>query len=133
MQSTLHRWFGVGQSSAADSRKAGAEAASEAIGGRETKAVFVFASVAHDLPALLRGVRMEAGPDAEIVGASTMGELGSSGTTNGGVAVAALGGDGFTVQTRAARIHRSDPRAAGVAAAEALHGMDDEHQVLVML
>lgn len=133
MQSILHRWFGVGQSSAPDSRKAGAEAASEAIGGREAKAVFVFASVAHDLPALLRGVRIEAGPDAEIVGATTMGELGSAGTTDGGVAVAALGGDGFTVQARAARIQKSDPRAAGAAAAEALHGLDDEHQVLVLL
>ncbi|MGK5679660.1 FIST signal transduction protein [Actinoplanes sp. URMC 104] len=132
MQSILHRWFGVGQSSAPDSRKAGSEAAAEAIGGRETKAVFVFASVAHDLPALLSGVRLECGPDAEIVGATTMGELGSAGTTSGGVAVAALGGDGFTVQARAARISRNDPRAAGAAAAEALHGLDDENQVLVL-
>ncbi|MBU2663326.1 FIST C-terminal domain-containing protein [Actinoplanes bogorensis] len=133
MQTNPHRWFGVGQSSAPDSRKAGAEAASEAIGGREAKAVFVFASVTHDLPELLRGVRMEAGPDAEIVGATTMGELGSAGTTVGGLSVAALGGDGFTVQARAAHVYQSDPRAAGAAAAEALHDMDDEHKVLILL
>ncbi|MDY7088677.1 MAG: FIST N-terminal domain-containing protein [Actinomycetota bacterium] len=133
MQSNPHRWFGVGQSVAPRSRKAGAEAAAEAIGGREALAVFVFASVAHDLPALLEGVRLEAGPDAEIVGATTMGELGSEGVTDGGVAIAALGGDGFTVQTRAAPVSRSDPRAAGSAAAEALRGLDDENKVLILL
>lgn len=133
MQTNPHRWFGVGQSAAPDSRKAGAEAAAEAIGLGETKALFVFASVTHDLPALLAGVRLEAGPDAEIVGATSMGELGSAGATDGGVAVAALGGDGFSVQTRAARISRADPRAAGAAAAQALHGLDDEHQVLILL
>ncbi|MBM2617147.1 FIST C-terminal domain-containing protein [Actinoplanes sp. LDG1-06] len=132
MQTNPHRWFGVGQSSAADSRKAGAEAAAEAIGGREAKAVFVFASVSHDLAELLRGVRMEAGADAEIVGATTMGEMGSAGVTSGGISVAALGGDGFTVQTRAARIDRAHPREAGAAVAEALHDMDDEHKVLIM-
>ena len=132
MQSNPHRWFGVGQSSAPDSRKAGSYATAEAIGGGEAKAVFVFASVSHDLPALLAGVRLEAGPDAVIVGATTMGELGSAGTTDGGVSVAALGGDGFTVQAKAAQIHKSDSRAAGVAAAEAMRGMHDEHQVLIL-
>lgn len=133
MQTNPHRWFGVGQSVAPRSRKAGAEAAAEAIGGREATAVFVFASVAHDLPELLDGVRLEAGPDAEIVGATTMGELGSAGVTDGGVSIAALGGDGFTVQTRVASISRSDPRAAGAAAAEALRGLDDENRVLILL
>jgi hypothetical protein len=133
MQSNPHRWFGVGQSRAADSAKAGAEAAAEAIGGRTAKAVFLFCSVAHDLPALVAAVRAEAGRDALIVGTTTMGELGSDGTSDGGVAVAALGGDGFTVQARVARIDPHDPRAAGVAVAEALQGMHDEHRVLVLL
>ncbi|HET6479259.1 MAG TPA: FIST N-terminal domain-containing protein [Actinoplanes sp.] len=132
MQSNPHRWFGVGQSSASDSRKAGTEAAAEAIGLGEAKAVFVFASVAHDLPALIAGVRIEAGPDAEIVGATSMGELGSAGVSDGGIAVAALGGDGFTVQCRAAPISRADPRAAGTAAAHAMDGLNDEQQVLIL-
>ncbi|GIF25223.1 hypothetical protein BJ973_007475 [Actinoplanes tereljensis] len=132
MLSNPHRWFGAGQSSAADSAKAGAEAAAEAIGGRVPKAVVVFASVAHDLPALISGVRAEVGPDAAIVGSTTMGELGNGGLTVGGVAVAALGGDGFTVHTRAAHIHESDPRAAGAAAAESLRGLHDDHKVLVL-
>jgi hypothetical protein len=128
-----HRWFGAGQSSAADSAKAGAEAATEAIGGRAPKAVFVFSSVAHDLPALLGAVRDEAGPDASIVGSTTMGELGNAGMTVGGVAVAALGGDGFTVHTRAAQIDEHDPRASGAAAAEALRGLHDPNRVLILL
>ena len=132
MQMNPHRWFGVGQSSAADSPKAGAEAAAAAIGGRTPKAVFVFSSVAHDLLALLAAVRAEAGPDARIVGSTTMGELGSAGATSGGVAVAALGGDGFTVRARAARIDKHDPRAAGAAVAEAVRGMHDEHQALIL-
>lgn len=133
MQTIPHRWFGAGQSSAADSAKAGAEAAAEAIGGRVPTAVLVFCSVAHDLPAMLAAVREEAGPDAAIVGTTTMGELGNAGMTVGGVAVAALGGDGFTVHTRVAQVHEHDPRAAGAAAAEALRGLHDDNRVLILL
>ncbi|XVV12456.1 FIST signal transduction protein [Actinoplanes sp. CA-131856] len=133
MQINPHRWFGVGQSGAPDSAKAGAEAAHAAVGGRTAKAVFVFASASHDLPALLAAVRAEAGPAAEIVGCTTMGELGSGGVTDGGVSVAALGGDGFTVRVKVAPINPSDPRAAGAAAADAVHGLHDEHQVLILL
>jgi len=133
MQTNPHRWFGVGQSHAPDSAKAGAEAAAEAIGGRDPKGIFVFCSVAHDLPVLLAAVRAEAGPDAAIVGSTTMGELGSEGVTDGGVSIAALGGDGFTVRTRAERIGRTDPRAAGAAVAEQMHGLHDDHRVLILL
>jgi hypothetical protein len=133
MQITPHRWFGTGQSSAADSAKAGAEAAAEAIGGRPPKAVFVFCSVAHDLPALLGAVHDEVGPEAAIVGCTTMGELGSAGMTVGGVSVAALGGDGFTVRTRAARIDEHDQSAAGSHVAEALRGVHAQRKVLIML
>jgi hypothetical protein len=130
---TPHRWFGSGQSTAADSAKAGAEAAAEAIGGRRPEAVFVFCSVHHDLPAMLSGVRAEAGPDAEIVGCTTMGELGSAGMTVGGVSVAALGGDGFTVRTRVARVTDSDPKSAGAEVAEVLRGVHADRKVLIML
>jgi hypothetical protein len=133
MQSNLHRWFGVGQSSARDSAKAGAEAAEAAIGGRTPKAVFVFCSVAHDLPVLLAAVRRECDPDTAIVGSTTIGELGNVGMTVGGVSVAALGGDGFTVRTRMAHVKEYGQRGAGSHAAEALHGMHDEHQVLILL
>lgn len=133
MQTNPHRWFGAGQSSAADGAKAGAEAAAEAIGGRDPKAVFIFCSVGYDLPALLAAVRGEAGPDAAIVGSTTMGELGNAGMTVGGVAVAALGGDGFTVHTQSAQIDQHEPRAAGAEAAEALRGLHDPNRVLILL
>jgi hypothetical protein len=132
MQSNPHRWFGAGQSSAADSAKAGAEAAAEAIGGRTPKAVFVFCSVAHDLPALLAAVRAEAGPDAAIAGSTTLGEMGSAGVTDAGVAITAIGGDGFTVHTRVARIDPADPRAAGAAAAETIRGLHRDNRVLML-
>ena len=61
--------------------------------------VFVFCSVRHDLPALLLAVRAEAGEEATIVGSTTLGEVAYDGASVGGVAVAALGGDGFTVRT----------------------------------
>jgi hypothetical protein len=133
MHTNPHRWFGVGQSRVPDSAKAGAEAAAEAIGGRTPKAVFLFCSVAHDLPAMLAAVRAEAGRDAVITGTTTMGELGSAGASSGGLAVVAIGGDGFTVRARAAHVDPLDPRAAGVAAAEALHGMHEENQALILL
>ncbi|WP_312034044.1 FIST N-terminal domain-containing protein [Actinoplanes sp. TBRC 11911] len=116
-----------------DSAKAGAEAAAEAIGGRTPKAVFVFCSVAHDLPVLLAAVRAEAGRDAVIVGTTTIGELAGDGAGDGGVVISALGGDGFTVQARAAHVDPHDPRAAGAAAASALHGMHDDNRVLILL
>ena len=133
MQTNPHRWFGVGHSSAPDSRTAGAHAAAEAIGGRTPKAVFVFCSVAHDLPALLAAVRGEAGPDAAIVGSTTHGELSSDMETLGGVAIAALGGDGFSVRTRSAKIKEHGQRATGALVAEAVKGMKDEYKVLIML
>jgi hypothetical protein len=133
MKTHLHRWFGVGQSIAHDSAKAGAEAAAAAIGGRTPKAVFVFSSVAHDLPVLIAAVRAEAGPDAAVVGATTIGELSTGGMTVGAVAVAALGGDGFTVRTRMAHIRETGQREAGATVAGALHGMHDDHQVLILL
>jgi hypothetical protein len=133
MQSNPHRWFGVGQSSAHDSAKAGTEAAEAAIGGRTPKAVFVFCSVAHDLPVLMAAVRRECNPETVIVGSTTIGELGNVGMTVGGVSIAALGGDGFTVRTRMAHLKEHGPRAAGALAAEAAHGLHDDHQVLVLL
>ncbi|GIF01808.1 FIST signal transduction protein [Paractinoplanes rishiriensis] len=133
MLTNPHRWFGSGQSNAGDSAKAGAEAAAEAIGGRPPKAVFVFCSASHDLPALLAAVRAEAGPDAVIVGCTTMGELGAGGATVGGVSVAALGGDGFWVQTRVTPVDEHDQRAAGIDVTEALRGLHGPNKVLIML
>ena len=130
---TPHRWFGAGHSTAPDSAKAGAEAAAAAIGSRTPAVVFVFCSVQHDLPALLLAVRAEAGEDATVVGATTLGELAYDGAGVGGVAVTALGGDGFTVRTGIGHISDVGHREAGAAAAAAMGGMSRAHSVLVML
>ncbi|MEV6492271.1 FIST N-terminal domain-containing protein [Actinoplanes sp. NPDC051633] len=130
---TPHRWFGAGHSTAADSGKAGAEAAASAINGRTPEVVFVFCSDHHDLPALLLGVRAEAGREATVVGATTLGELAYDGVSDGGVSVAALGGAGFTVRTRVAHIRDVGHRQAGAEAAEAMAGLSDPHSVLILL
>ncbi|MEV6630053.1 FIST N-terminal domain-containing protein [Actinoplanes sp. NPDC051470] len=130
---TPHRWFGAGHSIAADSAKAGAEAAASAVGGRTPAVVFVFASHQHDLPALLMAVRDEAGPNALVVGASTLGELAYDGASAGGVSVAALGGEGFTVRAKVAHIGDAGHRRAGAEAAEAMAGVTSPHSVLILL
>src|SRR4051794_34056794 len=114
---TNERWFGVGHSTAADSVKAGHEAAVAAVGGRAAKAVFVFCSGGHDPAAVLRAVRAETETDTVVVGGTGFGELTPAGVTTHGVAVAALGGDGFVVRARAADIGALGPRAAGAEAA----------------
>jgi hypothetical protein len=132
VQTLSSRWFGAGSSIAPDSAKAGAEATAAAIADREPTAVFVFCATSHDLPALLAAVREVAGPAAEIVGGTTLGELSSGGPTYGGVAVAALGG-GFTIRTRVAHLGTDGHRRAGADVATAMQGLDQPHQVMMLL
>lgn len=120
MQTLTGRWFGTGSSVDPDAVQAGAAATAAALAGRTAVAVFVFAAQSYDLSALLAAVRNEAGADVPIVGASTLGELSVDGPTRDGVAVAAMGGGGFTVRTRMARIDELGHREAGAAVAAAL-------------
>lgn len=130
---TPHRWFGSGHSTAPDLAKAGAEAAAAAIGARTPSLVVVFCSSRVDLPAMLLAVRDEAGGDATVVGCTGFGEVANDGVSVGGVAVAALGGDGFTVRTHVAHIRDAGHRAAGAAAAGAMADVTSPHAVLIML
>ncbi|MEV6924748.1 EAL domain-containing protein [Dactylosporangium sp. NPDC051485] len=123
MSSTSERWFGAGHSTAADSAKAGAEATAAALEGRRPAAVFVFCSGGYDPAAVLAGVRAEAGPDAVVAGGTGLGELTPAGATQRGVAVAALGGEGFTVRAHA----------AGADAAQVTEGVDAPHTALLLL
>ena len=117
-----------------DSGKAGHEAAAGALAGRTPKAVFVFASAAHDLPALLDAVRAEAGREAIVVGGTTLGELSSEGgSTRGGVAITALGGEGFEISTRLAYVGGNGHREAGAAAAGAMTGVNRPYTALMLL
>ncbi|MFI5914601.1 FIST signal transduction protein [Dactylosporangium sp. NPDC051541] len=132
MSSTSERWFGAGHSTAVDSAKAGAEAAAGAIAGRTPVAVFVFTSGGHDLAAIEAAVRAEAGA-AVVVCGTGFGELSPAGATEHGVAVAALGGPGFTVRAHTADITALGARAAGAEAARAMAGIAAPHTALLLL
>ncbi|WP_436536800.1 FIST signal transduction protein [Actinoplanes sp. HUAS TT8] len=127
------RWFGTGFSTATDAAGAGAQATEEAVGGRDAAAVIVMTSREDDLPALLDGVRGRIGPGTTVVGTTTCGEVASGGAVAGGVAVVALGGDGFTVSAALSRDAAGRQRAAGVEVAEAVTPTGRAHEVLMMM
>jgi hypothetical protein len=132
MQTMSARWFGAGHSTATDSAKAGAEATAEALSGRTPAVLFVFASAAHDLQALLLAVREEAGSGPLIVGGSSIAEISSAGSAAESVVVGALGGDGLTIRGQVAQIGDGHRR-AGAAVATVMAGMDRPHTALMLL
>jgi hypothetical protein len=130
---TESRWIGVGTSTAAESYRAGREAASTAVCSTDPRLLIVFASPAQDLAAMIKGVRSVA-PGVPLIGCTTAGEIATDGPGDNGVVVTALGGSGFSVATHAARNASRDLRGAGAAAATcAEHERAGEHQVLLLL
>jgi hypothetical protein len=128
-----NRWIGVGSSTAKGSREAGIDAATAALTGSDPKLLVVFVSPAHDLPALLAGIRSVA-PETPLIGCSTAGEIATDGPSDAGVVVTAIGGDGYSVATRVCRNASRDLRAAGAdAAACAEHGPAGDNQILLLL
>jgi hypothetical protein len=131
--SAANRWIGIGSSTANASREAGVESATAALTGSDPKLLVVFVSPAHDLPALLAGVRSVA-PKTPLIGCSTAGEIATGGPSDASVVVTAIGGDGYSVATRAARNASRDLRAAGAdAAACAENGPAGDNQILLLL
>jgi hypothetical protein len=127
------RWFGVGRSTQADSASAGREAAANAIRGEDGKLVIVFASEAHDLTALLSGIRSHTG-EIPLIGCSTAGEIATEGPGDAGVVVVALGGPGFAARTAVARgvstrLRDAGSEVAGCAGDSSGH----PHQALLLL
>lgn len=130
---TAGRWIGVGASTDPDSRLAGVTAATTALRGEDPRLVVVFASPAHDLVAMLEGIR-SVGPSIPLVGCTTAGEIATDETSNSSVVVTAIGGSGFSVSTNVARNASSDLRQAGATAASCAEtGVGDDHQVLLLL
>ena len=126
------RWFGVG-SAAGLGEGAGARAADEALVGDDAKLLVVFCSQAHDLPSLLRDIAARAG-DVPMIGCTTAGEIGSSGPRDASVVIAAIGGDGFAVETAYATEASQGLRAAGAAAARCVpERTGHPHKVLLLL
>lgn len=122
-----------GHSPDPDSFSAGAQAARAAVTAPDAALLIVFASEAHDLPALLRGIRSEA-PEVPLIGCSTAGEIGTATAGWSGVAVMALGGPGFSVTTAVATGASVRLReAAAEAAACAAENDPRDNSVLVLL
>jgi hypothetical protein len=129
----VQRWTGSGSSTSTASGLAGREAAAAALDARDdARLLIVFASDAHDLPALLAGIRAVSG-EVPLVGCTTAGEIAHNGPGDRSVVVMALGGD-FSVATSAARVEPDGLRAAGsvVADSAALVG-DRPHRALLLL
>ena len=128
--------MGVGQSSRDDSRLAGSEATKHALQGRKAKLLVLFASVLHDLPAVLAGVN-DVGCGVPVIGCTTHGEICPGGPHDGSVVVAALGGEGFEVATAAEVEVSGRQRQAGEQLADRLTAAADDpdrpYSVLIML
>jgi hypothetical protein len=129
---TPSRWFAVG-SAAGSHPAAGARAAGEAFVHDDAKLLVVFCSPSHDLPALLEQIRARSG-DVPLVGCTTAGEIATNAHGDASVVVAALGGDGFAIETAVAPDASRDLRAAGARAARCLgsHG-DRPYRALLLL
>jgi hypothetical protein len=134
MRTTSNRWVGVGHAMNGDSAAAGGEAAREALAGRAARLLVVFASEAHDLERLIAAIRAESG-DTALIGCTTAGELSHQGSSDGGVVVTALGGEGFEVRTALGRGDAGELREAGAAAARAMTEIDpgNRNRALMLL
>ncbi|HWL38521.1 MAG TPA: FIST N-terminal domain-containing protein [Frankiaceae bacterium] len=123
----------MGQSSDPDASAAGRAAATAAITGEAPKLLVVFCSDSYDLSALLRGIAEVSG-GAPLIGCSTAGEIATNGPADASVVVTAFGGDGFSVETRAAKGVAARLREAGAEVAGALRPVEGKpHQVLLLL
>jgi len=130
---TQQRWIGVGSSGIADSVEAGRQAARDALRGDDPKLLVTFVSPAHDLHALLGGVR-EICSGVPLIGCSSSGEIATSGPGDASVVITALGGPGFSVATAAGRNASADLRTAGAAAAACAEDAGDKaHRILLLL
>jgi len=129
---TQRRWFGSGRSCNSDVAEAGAEAAREALAGRQASLVMVFCPAGVDYQAMIDGVRSEAG-DAPLIGCTGIAQLAQTGPAQPSVVVTVLGGEGFEVRTSAALNVGGSQRAAGEQVASTVHELTSQHKILVLL
>jgi hypothetical protein len=127
------RWFHVGVSSETDPYRAGMVATSRALAGPDPRLLVVFCSIRLDPHAVLAGIK-EVATGIPLIGCSSGAEISTAGAGVGLVAVAALGGSGFTVRTSAATGTRTAPREGGIEVARsAFAGMDGANQLMLLL
>ena len=103
----------------------------EARAGPDPKLLVVFAAITHDTAEVLAGVE-RAAPGVPVIGCTTHGEIGVGGPADGTVTVAAIGGAGLEVTTRAVE-HVSGRQAdAGYEAAGCMADVSRPHRVLML-
>jgi hypothetical protein len=130
---TAIRWTATGASHDPDPRRAGLEAASQALTGDDARPLVVFASGAYDLKQLLAGVADVVG-DVPVIGCSTAGEISTDGPGTAGVVTMALGGPGFSVATAAASADVGGLRQASAEVAASVARLDSRpYKVLLLL
>lgn len=126
------RWFAVGSGDGSE-RDAGAWAADQALVHEDAKLVVVFCSRSHDLGELAAQINARSG-GVPMIGCTTAGEIVTGGSPAGSVVVAALGGDGFVIETAAATGASKDLRGAGASVARCLPSPADHPcRALLML
>ena len=132
---TPGRWMGVGVSGAADAgpAAAAADAAGQALAGRDAALLVVSGDAGQDPAELAAGVGAVA-PGTPMIGGNVGGELCRGGSSTGRVLVVAFGGDGFTVATGCGQASAAGPAEAAEQAAGCLARLEGRpHQVLLML
>ncbi len=129
----VERWIGAGGSTAAGVVDAVDEALSSATGDRTPALVVVFSSPEYPLAEVAALVAERIG-DTPVIGCSTSGEVATSGPTEAGLAIWALGGDGFEVATRLGQGSPEGLRSAAAEAAQCVEDLDEGlASVLVLL
>ena len=130
---TATQWTGTGRSADPDGRRAGRQAATEALVGDDPKLLVVFASDVYDLGALLGGVA-DVSQGTPVIGCSTAGEIATGGPGTDGVVVMALGGPGFSVATAAASADATGLRGASAEVAASVADLGPcPHKVQLLL
>ncbi len=126
--------MGVGVSGAdAGPGAAAADAAGQALAGRDAALLVVSGDAGQDPAELAAGVGAVA-PGAPMIGGNVGGELCRGGSSTGRVLVVAFGGDGFTVATGCGQASAAGPAEAAEQAAGCLARLEGRpHQVLLML
>lgn len=126
------RWMGVGLAPDPVTEGTARDATADAIDGRTPSLVMLFCPVGENLESLVRAVRETAGYDVPLVGCSTAGEIAGTHAGSGGLVVMALGGEGLVVETAVGTL-ADGARAAGIAAASPLAGIESPHRALILL
>ncbi|SRR6266540_676215 len=128
-----HRWLSVGRSAEADSRRAGQDAARAAVVNDDPCLLIAFCSANHDPDELLAGIN-SVGGGVPVIGCSTRIVIAPDGPATTSVAIAALGGPGFSVATAAADRAGTRAREAGAEVAECVDRVEDrENRVMILV